>query len=121
MKGYAIRRLALAQTTQNRARRTLQNAMMPLHLARSGRQQFNKDSCPNSRWPRYLRQIDVLGTVLASSDHPHNRAQRQVSGSGGQVVELTPWNLDVWLPAMLVLGLVILGALLAFVAACERV
>jgi hypothetical protein len=39
----------------------------------------------------------------------------------GRIVELTAWNLNVWLPAMLLLGLVILGALLAFVAACDRV
>jgi hypothetical protein len=30
-------------------------------------------------------------------------------------------NLAVWLPALFVLGLVSMGALFAFVAACERV
>jgi hypothetical protein len=36
-------------------------------------------------------------------------------------VEVTAWNLSVWLPAMLLLGLVVLGALLAFVGACDKV
>jgi hypothetical protein len=31
------------------------------------------------------------------------------------------WNLTVWLPALLLLGLVTMGLLFAFVAACDRV
>jgi hypothetical protein len=34
---------------------------------------------------------------------------------------MTEWNLAIWLPAMLLLGLAVLGALLAFVSACDRV
>ena len=36
-------------------------------------------------------------------------------------MELTPWNLNVWIPATLLLGILVMGALLAFVAACDKV
>jgi len=32
-----------------------------------------------------------------------------------------PFNLEVWLPAMFLLGLLALGLIFAFVLACERV
>ena len=33
----------------------------------------------------------------------------------------TAWNLNVWIPATLLLGLLLMGAMLAFVAACDNV
>ena len=32
-----------------------------------------------------------------------------------------PWNLEIWLPALFVLGLACMGLMFAFMAACERV
>ena len=34
---------------------------------------------------------------------------------------MEPFNLDVWLPALFLLGLVTMGLLFAFVIGCERV
>jgi hypothetical protein len=34
---------------------------------------------------------------------------------------MEPFNLTVWLPAVFVLGLAVLGLMFAFTAACERV
>jgi hypothetical protein len=34
---------------------------------------------------------------------------------------VTEWNLSVWLPAMLLLGLAVMAVLFAFVAGCDRV
>jgi len=34
---------------------------------------------------------------------------------------MEPFNLTVWMPAMVVLGLVTMGLMFAFVAACNRV
>ena len=36
-------------------------------------------------------------------------------------MEPAPWDLNVWIPATLLLGLILMGALLGFVAACDKV
>ena len=36
-------------------------------------------------------------------------------------MDLTPWNLQIWLPAFFVLGLAAMGLLFAFVAGCKKV
>jgi len=36
-------------------------------------------------------------------------------------VEIVPFNLTVWLPALFALGLVAMGLIFGFVSACERV
>jgi hypothetical protein len=40
---------------------------------------------------------------------------------GEALMEIAPWDLGVWLPLMLLLGLAVMAALLAFVFACEKV
>jgi hypothetical protein len=41
--------------------------------------------------------------------------------TGESSMDLTPWNLQIWLPAFFVLGLVAMGLLFAFIAGCEKV
>jgi hypothetical protein len=36
-------------------------------------------------------------------------------------MDLTPWNLQIWLPAFFVLGLAAMGLLFAFISGCEKV
>lgn len=37
------------------------------------------------------------------------------------IMEPQPFDLNVWLPAMFILGLVTMGLMFAFVAACDKV
>ncbi len=36
-------------------------------------------------------------------------------------MDLTAWNLQVWLPAFFLLGLTVLGLMFAFIAACDKI
>jgi hypothetical protein len=36
-------------------------------------------------------------------------------------MDLTPWNLQIWLPAFFLLGLVVMGLMFAFIAACDKI
>jgi hypothetical protein len=40
---------------------------------------------------------------------------------GGSRMDLTPWNLQVWLPAFFLLGLIVMGLMFAFIAACDKI
>jgi hypothetical protein len=32
-----------------------------------------------------------------------------------------PWNLQIWLPVFFLLGLVVMGLMFAFIAACDKI
>ena len=37
------------------------------------------------------------------------------------LMDLTPWNLQIWLPVFFVLGLIVMGLMFAFIAACDKI
>jgi hypothetical protein len=59
--------------------------------------------------PTALRRFIEIGTAVASGES---------RSKGGR---MEPFNLSVWLPAMFLLGLVTMGLMFAFVAACDKV
>jgi hypothetical protein len=40
---------------------------------------------------------------------------------GGLKMDMTAWNLQVWLPAFFLLGLIVMGLMFAFIAACDKI
>jgi hypothetical protein len=57
--------------------------------------------------------FDVLSPVLSVTDDVHHSARRLQ----GEVVV----NLEIWLPAMFLLGLIVMGLCYAFLIGCEKI
>jgi hypothetical protein len=68
------------------------------------------------------RAFDAYSNPRAAARGLHLEIAAKRSHSSGEMnMDLTPWNLQIWLPAFFVLGLAAMGLLFAFIAGCEKV